>query len=768
MERVRNLVPPTALGKTRLAALVYAFVGVAPQLAQVSRDQPAVRQVGGVLAVFLLLVAFGVTGARRRVIPLEPVLIGIVLVAAGANLRDPVAVIGLSFCALATQSLYGSNLAASIRIAATMAALPVTIALTPLSLGRVVSWHSAMILGMVPQIAAMGLLMRGLYVLLTRQEQAAARETLLARTGSRLLGRTDAEEVRAIVREAGESLWSQLPGVGMLVLRPDGDRVVVEGSVGFRENVAGAVLPAACMEGLDPHDNVTVAGLGARSAAFDRLVGGRRHWRAAGLATPDVDRILLAGGTQRVPDEVFEAARTLTMQWSLAEANCGAHTELAHRAHHDQLTALPNRTLFFQRLTVAVDAAKSGGDEVSLLIVDLDDFKQVNDTYGHTAGDELLREVAERLIEVGGETAMPARFGGDEFALVLIGSRDATDRTADQLRERLLEPFRLTRATVSVGASIGVATATRTLTAGDLMRCADIAMYSAKAKGKNRVERFTAANHGEIAQVRLLEEHLAQAVERDEIVLHYQPQIDLNTGLCIGVEALVRWRHPALGLLSPARFIPMAEQTGQIIGLGEHVLRAACQQMARWMELPAAGALRVAVNVAPRQLVDPGFARKVRAALRDSGLQAPRLVLELTESELIDQQVAREQLRAVAELGIRIAIDDFGTGYASLASLRSFPVHQLKIDRSFLVGGEDADADAMFRLVISVGQILELETIVEGVETPAQEALLRGAGVALAQGYRFAWPMPAEDLPDWLAGTAQAATAPSPTLPTPS
>jgi diguanylate cyclase (GGDEF)-like protein len=667
MERVRNLVPATALGKTRLAALVYAFVGIAPQLTQVSR-QP----------------------------------------------------------------------------------------------------NSAMILGMLPQLAAMGLLLRGLYALLTRLERAAARETLLARTGSRLLGRTDTEEVRAIVREAGATLWSQLPGVGMLVLRPDGDRVVVEGSFGFTEDVQGAVLPAACLEGLDPRDNVTVAGLGARSAAFDQLVGGRRQWRAAGLATPDVDRILLAGGTQRIPDEVFEAARTLTMQWSLAEANCGAHTELAHRAHHDQLTALPNRALFFQRLTVAVDAAKSGGDEISLLIVDLDDFKQVNDTYGHTAGDELLREVAERLIEVGGETAMPARFGGDEFALVLIGSRDATDRTADQLRERLLEPFRLTRATVSVGASIGVATATRTLTAGDLMRCADIAMYSAKAKGKNRVERFTAANHGEIAQVRLLEEHLAQAVERDEIVLHYQPQIDLSTGLCIGVEALVRWRHPALGLLSPARFIPMAEQTGQIIGLGEHVLRTACQQMARWMELPAAGALRVAVNVAPRQLVDPGFARKVRAALRDSGLPAPRLVLELTESELIDQQVAREQLRAVAELGIRIAIDDFGTGYASLASLRSFPVHQLKIDRSFLVGGEDADADAMFRLVISVGQILELETIVEGVETPAQEALLRGAGVALAQGYRFAWPMPAEDLPDWLAGTAQAATAPSPTLPTPS
>src|SRR6266540_4343863 len=283
---------------------------------------------------------------------------------------------------------------------------------------------------------------------------------------------------------------------------------------------------------------------------------------------------------------------------------------------------------------------------------------------------------------------------------------------------------------------------------GDELRCADIAMYSAKAKGKNRVERFTEASHGEIAELRLLEEHLAHAVERDEIVLHYQPQIDLASGRCVGVEALARWRHPTLGLLRP----------GQIIPLGEHVLCTACRQMAAWTSLRDAAELRLAVNVAARQLVDPGFAGTVAAALRSSGLPAHRLTIELTESELIDQEVARAQLRAVAELGVRIAIDDFGTGYASLASLRSFPVHQLKIDRSFL-SDEQERADAMLRLVISVGRVLDLETVVEGVERPAQAELLRGAGVPLAQGFLFARPIPEEDFPAWLSGQGHLAAA---------
>jgi diguanylate cyclase (GGDEF)-like protein len=662
------------------------------------------------------------------------------------------ATIGLCMCALVTQSLYGSQRAAVTRILLVAAAFPAAMAVSPMSLGRHIPWQSGAVLGLLPMIAMMGVLMRALYLSLIRQEAAAARETLLARTGGKLLNRTDPREVRLIAREAASALCAQLPGVGVVVLRRAGDEVVVGGSAGFPETVQEATLPAACVAGLDPRDSERAQDLSGSVEPIDRLVAGRRRWRAVGLATADAERFVLVGSARPIPEEVFDAFRTLATQWSLAHANCGVHTELAHRAHHDQLTGLPNRSLFFQRLAAAFDAADGEEHRVALLIVDLDDFKQVNDVHGHATGDELLVEVAARLAESGGAAAVPARFGGDEFALLLtaVDHPGAADEVADRLRRSLLEPFRLSRVTVTVGASIGLAGATPSLTAGDLMRCADIAMYSAKAKGKNRVERFTESGHGEIAQLRLLEEHLAHAVERGEIVLHYQPHIELRTGRCVGVEALARWQHPSLGLLPPGTFIPLAERTGHIVPLGNHVLASACRQMAAWTRQPGAEQLRIAVNVAPRQLDDPGFADTVRAVLEQTGLPATQLTLEITESELIDERNARTQLHRVAEAGTWHAIDDFGTGYVSLASLRSFPVHQLKIDRSFLAQDEELRADEMFRLVISVGEVLDLEIVAEGVETEQQAAVVRRAGVPLAQGYLFARPMPAAEFASWL------------------
>jgi diguanylate cyclase (GGDEF)-like protein len=745
-------VPATALGRTRLAALVFACLGAVSQLAQLSPEHPAGRLAAAAVAIALLLGDFVATYLRRRALPLEPLLVALAIVLGGAGLRDPMATVGLCMCALVTQSLYGSQQAAVTRILTVAAAFPATIAVAPVSFGRHIPWQSGAVLGLLPMIVMMGVLMRALYRSLVRHEAAAARETVLARTGGRLLNRTDAREVRLLTREAAVELCAQVPGIGVLVLRRAGDDVLVEGSAGFHETVRGAVLPASCVEGLDPRDSDRAQELKGSTEPLDRLVG-RRRWRAVGLATADADRFLLAGGVRPIPDEIFDAFRTLATQWSLAHANCGVHTELAHRAHHDQLTGLPNRTLFFERLAAAFDAADGAEDTIALLIVDLDDFKQVNDLHGHATGDELLVEVAARLTEAAGDRGLPARFGGDEFALLLtsLDRPDHADDVADRLRRSLLEPFRLGRVTATVGASIGLAGATPRLTAGDLMRCADIAMYSAKARGKNRVERFTGSGHGEIAQLRLLEEHLADAVERGEIVLHYQPHVDLRTGRCVGAEALARWQHPNLGLLPPGTFLPLAERTGHIVQLGNHVLASACRQMAEWAGRPAAEGLRLAVNVAPRQLDDPGFADTVQAVLEETGLPASRLTLEITESELIDERNARVQLQRVAEAGVRIAIDDFGTGYASLASLRSFPVHQLKIDRSFLGQGDERRADEMFRLVLSVGEILELEVVAEGVETERQADVVREAGVPLAQGYLFARPMPAAEFPSWLA-----------------
>ena len=283
----------------------------------------------------------------------------------GAGLGDPMATVGLCMCALVTQSLYGSQPAAATRILTVAAAFPVTIALSPTSLGRHIPWQSGAVLGLLPMIAMMGVLMRALYASLVRHEAAAA------------------------------ELCGLLPGVGVLVLRRAGEEVIVEGSAGVPETVRGTVLAPSCVDGLDPRDSDRAWELNCGTEPIDRLVGGRRRWLAVGLATADADRFLLAGAVRPIPDDIFDAFRTLATQWSLAHANCRVHTELAHRAHHDQLTGLPNRTLFFQRLAAAFDAATDAAeDTIALLIVDLDDFKQVNDVHGHTTGDELLVEVA--------------------------------------------------------------------------------------------------------------------------------------------------------------------------------------------------------------------------------------------------------------------------------------------------------------------------------------------------------------------------------------
>jgi diguanylate cyclase (GGDEF)-like protein len=479
-----------------------------------------------------------------------------------------------------------------------------------------------------------------------------------------------------------------------------------------------------------------------------------RTWQAVGLACPRANRFLAIGAARPVPVEVFDAFRELGHQMWLAEDACAAHAQLTHQAHHDDLTALPTRTPFLARLGAALDAdARADTCRTTLLVIDLDDFKQVNEVYGHHGGDEMLIEIAARLTEFGGPASVPARFGGDEFGLLLTDMSDPAevDRIAEQVCQRLLEPIHLSAATVSIGVSIGVANSMPAQTAGDLLRCADIAMYAAKARGRNRIERFVADRHNDIVQHRLFEEHLGQAVGRDEIVVHYQPYVDLRTGRCVGVEALARWQHPTLGLLVPSEFMPMAERTGSINALGGYVLRTACLQMAAWSELPGGQELRIGVNVSARQLRDRTFVATVADALGESGLSAHRLSLELLEGDQMDDKTIHLQLRKTAATGVRIAIDDFGTGTgtASLGELRSFPIHQLKIDPIFLERG-----DEMLQLVSSVGEILDMETLCKGVETAEQAARLRGTKVTYGQGFFFARPMAARLFPAWLAENA--------------
>jgi diguanylate cyclase (GGDEF)-like protein len=703
--RGRGRLPATTLGKTRLAATAIGVLSLVGQATQVGNPlRTETWNTGSVAAILLLVGVLVLTLARGRSLWWDPLLTPALIFVGGAGLIDPITTTGLSIAVLVVQSLYGSMRSWAIRSIGGIVAVPLAVAMSPMAAGRPVAWNSPTVIGILPQLVMMCLMMRAIHAALQRQERASAREAVLARTGSRLLGGTDQDAVRLIGDEAADELAALSPDAVLLT------------------------------DGATPPDD--------------------GHWHAIDLGA---GRQLFVGGPRRLPTDVVDAFRTLGHQVALGEASCRSHAELHHRAHHDHLTRLPTRALFMQQLAAAIDHSAPGS--VALLNIDLDDFKQINDVYGHAAGDELLVEVATRLTGIDGADSVAARFGGDEFAVLLTNVAGPADveRIAGQLCERLIAPLQLSAATVSVGASIGAALATPQLTAGDLMRCADIAMYSAKARGKNRVEVFTPDRHGDIARHRMLEEHLAQAIDRDEIVLRYQPYLEIGTGACAGVEAIAYWRHPMLGLLPPDELLQLAERTGDLHWLGRHILRTACAEIAR---TPGGQTLRFGINVAARQLVDSGFADAVLGALHDSGLSADQLTLEIVEAEQIDEPVARLQLHRLAGLGVRIALDDFGTGYVSFASLRAFPIHQLKLDRSFLVDGSAADVaahDGALDLVLSVGQILGTQMVVQGLRSAEQMAQLRGTAVDAVQGDLLAAAMPATELAAWLAAGPSAA-----------
>ena len=404
--------------------------------------------------------------------------------------------------------------------------------------------------------------------------------------------------------------------------------------------------------------------------------------------------------------------------------------DLRRLAFQDSLTSLPNRPLFEKRIAQAL----ASGEPAVVAFLDLDDFKQVNDSLGHAAGDELLKICGERLRHAlrGGDTV--ARLGGDEFAILAPGACDP-QVLVDRLFDVLSAPVVLEGKRLHLRASIGIAS---TESGDDLLRNADLAMYAAKAAGTNRYAVFTADMH--INAVARLDrrEQLERAIENEELVLHYQPIVDLDLGRVAGFEALVRWQHPERGFLGPGEFIPLAEETGLIVPLGRWVLREACRQATQW-----AGAPYLSVNVAGAQLEQPGFLAEVESALADGGLCAERLVLEVTESSLVDDLEA-ERLQALRRLGVRLAIDDFGTGYSSLSYLRKFPMDVLKIDRSFT---RDACEDsALLHAIVAMGESLGLVLVPEGIEEQEQADALRALGCRLGQGFLFGRPVPADEL----------------------
>jgi diguanylate cyclase (GGDEF)-like protein/PAS domain S-box-containing protein len=440
--------------------------------------------------------------------------------------------------------------------------------------------------------------------------------------------------------------------------------------------------------------------------------------------------------------------------------------DLRHRAFHDPLTGLANRTLFADRVKLAEARADRKGGRYAVFILDVDDFKNVNDTLGHDVGDQLLAALAERL---SGQLRAPdtlARLGGDEFAILIedVENEAALSLVTNRLMSVFSLPFQLSCGEVVVGGSLGTAASSPLEhRSKELLRNADVAMYMAKAGGKGSSEIFEAGMHAPMVERLQLRADLQTAVTEGQLRLDYQPIVDLEEGTILALEALVRWEHPRRGLLSPDEFIPLAEETGDIVPVGNWVLDEACRQGRAWqLRHTTHSSVGISVNLSPRQLRDPGFSDRVAHALTQSGLAPATLILEITESTLMtDTGSAVQRLEELKELGVRLAIDDFGTGYSSLSYLRRFPIDILKMDKTFIegvvAGAEDA---AIAHALVALGDTLQLETLAEGIENAEQLAAVRRAGYSLGQGYFLARPLEATSIDDLLELPALIAAAP--------
>jgi diguanylate cyclase (GGDEF)-like protein/PAS domain S-box-containing protein len=443
--------------------------------------------------------------------------------------------------------------------------------------------------------------------------------------------------------------------------------------------------------------------------------------------------------------------------WSFRDVTETKHLEkqLAHQAFHDALTNLPNQTLFRDRVDHALERVQRSSGDLAVLFIDLDNFKTVNDSLGHPAGDALLAAVTERLQGClrGGDTA--ARLGGDEFAVLLEDIESVADaiEAADRIIDALQRPFRVASNEVFTSGSIGIALNDSASGSDQLLRNADLAMYTAKARGKGRYDVFEAQMHAAAVERLEVEADLRRAHDGNELVVYYQPIVELATGRIVALETLVRWKHPTRGLLLPHQFVPIAEETGLIKELGRRVLLESCDQLREWQQrLASYGGLAVSVNLSPSELADPRLRGYLADVLDRTGIDPTTLLLEITEGAMMrDADSTVANLWALKELGVRLAVDDFGTGYSSLTYLQRFPVDVLKIDRAFVSGAAKTDERGLVPAIVRLADTMNMQTVAEGVETCSQADAVRAAGCHMAQGYFYSLPQPAEGVTGLLA-----------------
>ena len=589
-------------------------------------------------------------------------------------------------------------------------------------------------------------------------EVAVALEGLLEQTLEAF--HAERAEVILFAADGGASLRTSLgPGTAREAMAPvDASAATALRACGAGSDAAVA-LTAPFPAPLDPYlrERGVRHGMLGVLRGEDRVIGTIMVANRFGLS-----RSFTAG--DRTLFETLAANASAALQYDrLEQAVSELHElqdELQHQARHDPLTGLANRSLFSQQVREALEPGSPG--EVAVMFIDLDDFKGVNDTLGHAIGDKLLRGVAARLMRCVENADVVARLGGDDFA-VLVRRPSDVERGAVDLAERTLESFVLPvtagEELLNVSLSIGIATNRHARThAEELLRDADVAMYEAKEGGRRRHAVFTPAMRDSIVRRRDLKAELERAIEQRELVVQYQPIVDLATGQTVSVEALVRWNHPGRGRIPPLEFIPLAEETGLIVPLGRYVLEEACASVsARHPEL------QVQVNLSAIELEHPDLLETIASVIKRTGIAPGRLVLEVTETLLVKDAVrGAETLQQLRDIGVQLALDDFGTGYSSLSYLRNLPLDSLKIAREFVEGLAFSDHDAAFvRLIVGLAKTVGLKVVAEGIETRAQLDMLREIGCDLGQGYYFAAPMDVDA--DWLApGTELALQAGTP------